>query len=64
MEPNPLLPSFLDLLQIVGIAMAVIVLLGVVFGVWLSNRSRTRRVETRRFSEGGMPECFLQGADE
>ncbi|MFJ4998481.1 hypothetical protein ACIP5T_10035 [Microbacterium sp. NPDC088619] len=42
MEPNPLLPSFPDLLLIVGIAMAVIVLLGVVLGVWLSNRARAR----------------------
>lgn len=44
MEPNPLLPSFPDFVLILGIAMAVIVLLAVVLGVWLSNRSRARRV--------------------
>lgn len=42
MEPNPLLPSIPDVLLIVGIALVVLVLLGVGFGIWLSNRSRAR----------------------
>lgn len=53
MEPNPLLPSFPDLLLIVGIAMAVIVLLGVVLGVWLSNRARARRGSARGDAQDG-----------
>ncbi|MFJ4999682.1 hypothetical protein ACIP5T_16125 [Microbacterium sp. NPDC088619] len=53
MEPNPLLPSFPDLLLIVGIAVAVIVLLGVVLGVWLSNRSRARRGSARDDTQDG-----------
>ncbi|MFJ4017309.1 hypothetical protein [Microbacterium sp. NPDC090014] len=53
MEPNPLLPSFPDLLLILGIALAVIVLLGVVLGAWLSNRARARRGSARDDTQDG-----------
>lgn len=53
MEPNPLLPSIPDVLLIVGIALVVLVLLGVGLGIWLSNRSRARNGPSRDDSQDG-----------